>query len=478
MPQTNAFGDPIVAPGSTPGLNAFGDPIQTSATSNAEFHPLDSIGHGISEFWKQVDPVAAAKGIHAALQNPTGTAKETGRQNVELWNKTKDAYNKGEYVEAVRHALNYGLNGIPGIGYGIDQAGDKFNAGDIAGGVGQSLGIGVSAAAPAVVPKVANAVSSGLRSTAIPLAESGLGVRAIQRAYGKTPGAAILDETTGIQPADVAESARAKLSDLNTQLEDAANRSTTPGSLAPARDIIDQRIARAQAGNSTYVPPVGRGRVPELGQMREQLSEPGPNFQGNIAPTNQPAPGAQGPSGPLKISDVQDPATILRMKREFGNDFTKWNPLHPQNEMGTARQVYRALDSELDRSVPGSSELNQRISSLIPVAERAESTDLNAGLVQNLLHRAAAHTGALVSAAAGYSEAGPLGAIAGFVLPELAASPVGRLAVSRAVNSAAKLAAKTTTRQIAQGAAAAGATVGKYTPGAPVPPPGIGAPGQ
>lgn len=410
---------------------------QDTPAAGSTSHPLDSIGHGISEFWKEIDPVAAVKGINDLVHDPAGTAQRAVQQNGALWQKTKDSYDSGDYAGAIRHGINYALNGIPGVGARIDEAGDKMASGDYAGGVGQSLGIGTSLAAPAVVPKVTAAVGSGLKAAAVPLAESSLGVRAIQRGYGKTPGLGALEDTSGIRPATVAASARNKLGDLNTQLETAAGKSTQPASLTPARTIIDNRSSVAAGGNSAATPK-------ELAAMRAQLTTPQPGFAGAIDPTTG------------EIAADQSPANILRMKREFGKDFTKWNPLNPSGEMKTARQTYGALDKELDRTVPGAQDLNQRISSLIPVAERAEETDLHAGLGQRLMHRAAAHTGALIGADAGYRAGGIPGAVAGFVLPELAASPAGKMAGARALYGAGKGVGSNLAGKAAQAGAGAG----------------------
>ena len=183
--------------------------------------------------------------------------------------------------------------------------------------------------------------------------------------------------------------------------------------------------------------------------MRAHLTDPQPGFAGAIDPVTG------------QIAADQSPSNILRIKREFGKDYTKWNPLHPKGEIGTARSVYRALDDELDRTVPGADQLNQRISSGIPVAERAEETDLHAGIGQRIAHRIGAHTGALVGAAAGYHAGGMPGGVAGLVIPEVLASPATRMAAARGIYGAGKIAAAPLTGRIAQGGAAAGALLRK-----------------
>jgi hypothetical protein len=117
-------------------------------------HPLDSIGHGIHEFWNKVNPVSQVQGIADAIRHPVDAAQAAGAQNLDLWNKAKESYNNGDYAGAVRHGINYAVNGIPGLGASIDSAGDQFAKGDYAGGAGSSLGIGTSLVAGAKAPAI------------------------------------------------------------------------------------------------------------------------------------------------------------------------------------------------------------------------------------------------------------------------------------------------------------------------------------
>lgn len=423
-----------------------------------ESHPLDSILHGAKDLWEQVNPVSKVKGIHQAMTSPIETMRAMGKRNEEMALAAKKSYDEGDYPSAIRHAINY----LIPMGSGVEQQSDKFAKGDIAGGVGGSLGMGADLALVPKIPTVARAAGRGLQRAAEPIAESALAVKATQRAFGKTPGRAALEETTGFRPTKVAESARQKLGEIESELTTRAKASSEPASLEPARKVLDERSKLAASGNSEDTPA-------ELGSMREQLTEPRPGFGGQTAyppgaatpVTFQPGPSGNvlnhlgqpvqgppkaipgGPPPPLEIAAEQSPSQILRMKREFNNDFLKWDPLHPQREMGTGRQVYRELDKELDRTVPGARELNQRTSSLIPVAEQAEKADLKAGVMQNVMHRGAAHTGAALMGVEGFRHGGIPGAITGFVVPELLATPTARMAGARGLFGAGKGIAKT-----------------------------------
>lgn len=117
-------------------------------------HPLDSTLHAIHDWWQQVNPFSAAQGTAEAIRHPIDTAKAMANQNGELWQKTKDSYDKGDYTAAAAHALNYALNGIPGLGATLDEAGEKFSKGDVAGGVGHTLGIATNILTPELVKKI------------------------------------------------------------------------------------------------------------------------------------------------------------------------------------------------------------------------------------------------------------------------------------------------------------------------------------
>jgi hypothetical protein len=335
--------------------------------------------------------------------------------------KSRDAFNgRGEFagmspLQRVSETVGHGAAGmIPLFGPAAANAGDQIGSGDIAGGLGGAAGLIGSVAVPDAIHGTGKALMRG----AEPIMEHALRIKNIDRAFGKTPGRFALDETSGVTNGGISNSAGRRVSDLTNQVENLYSGTSAKGSLQPARDIVDQRIRQAQAGNSEG--------SPELGNMKKQLTEPVSHFSGAVDPAST--------SGPIKISDFQDPATLLRMKREFGKDFTTWSALHPNIEMPTARGAYNAMDQELDRVAPEGAALNQRISSGIPVARAAEMNALRPGLSARLASRAAARTGALTGAIYGGATHGLPGAVAGFVLPELAGDPVVQAIAARGMN--------------------------------------------
>jgi hypothetical protein len=142
----------------------------TSATDSG-FHPLDSALNTIGNWWDQVkhgplNLYDVGKDTADVVTDITGLA--TGRgpgglgaENAALWQKAKDAYNAGDHTAAAFHILNYALNGIPGMSLGtsLDRAGEKFRAGDVSGGVGDTLGTATNVLTAAALPKAAEKVA-------------------------------------------------------------------------------------------------------------------------------------------------------------------------------------------------------------------------------------------------------------------------------------------------------------------------------
>jgi hypothetical protein len=255
------------------------------------------------------------------------------------------------------------------------------------------------------------------RAIAPSMAESALGVTKKMRGFGRTPGRAALDEIgNSIRPATIAENAQMKINQLTFEMERRTAASTVPASTKRAVDIVDREQIKAIQKNS-------RARYDMLHGLSQQLTT---EFH-----TGSPIP------------QQVTASRILDLKRGIGDLEKTWNPEQRTGIKPTILQVYRALDNELDRAVPGARELNQRISSLIPVAKRAESIERGADMGQRVAHRLGAHTGALaasgVGGVLGYEHGGPgealIGGTAGLMLPELLSSPSVQMLGARALDA-------------------------------------------
>lgn len=243
-----------------------------------------------------------------------------------------------------------------------------------------------------------------LQKVAVPFASSALGIRALDNARGVNPGLAVLQETRGVLPATVQKSARNKIGLLSGELENAYKGSPNLADLQDALDVVEQRIAREKAANNPEIDP-------RLYQMRQWLTEAQSGFAGRTLPSGA-------------VDRFQPPFTLLEMKRMFGDKFANFNPLNPKDPVqDVARAAYGAMDRAGDAAVPGTAALNDRMAALIPAADRAEAAALKAGITQNVLHRVAAHTGALTAA----MHMGPVG----LLVPEIASLPATKMAVAR-----------------------------------------------
>lgn len=284
-----------------------------------------------------------------------------------------------------------------GAGVVNKAQGGGFGAGAVAGGIGSGIG--------QVAQKVAPV-----------LAETALKVRGADRGYGATPGRAILDETTGIKPSSVVDSARKSLGDLNNEASNIASKVTEPVDLGATRTGALDAQNTAFARNN-------KGTIKDLSELNDQL--------GKEYATGAPIP-------------KEVPATrAVELKRGLG-DLRNFNPT-VRSDFGDAAvgNAYHTLGQSINEVAPEIAPLNQRMQSLIPVVKRAEAADLNAGPLQRAMGRFGAHSGALtiggLGAGAGYEKGGTPGAIAGGLAglagTELLASPETSLALARIFNS-------------------------------------------
>lgn len=442
---------------------------------------------------------------------------------------------------------------VPGLGRAAAPLG-RIAVSTLGGGAVNSLQGGAFGTG-AAMGGIAGGVGEGLKALAPAVAESAMGVRKLDRAYGKTPGRAILDETTGFSPTAVAQSAQDRLDELNPELERiAARASARPNNIAgllsaPTQEIplgtpfVPKMPGEILPAEPFPVENVAQTRVIRNGQgqilPRSERMTAFPNEKGVMAPARNPyngrmlpqkienlpftreafmagdgeelppvidqriGPGvllrrAEGGTGPIptvipntsaslagargvvnsaigkatarnagkevgQLRPLSDfltqrfdtgapipanvtPSELLNLRRGFADEFVhNWNPEVMPGVTGTARNAYHALTDELHNVVPETRPLDARISSLIPVAKRAESRALNAPLAQRLAGRLAAHTGALTGTIGGglfgYERGGVGGALkgaaAGMLIPEVLANPSFEMGIARGFNSPA-----------------------------------------
>ena len=190
------------------------DQVHADAQQQASaFHPLDAAANAISNWWDQVhhgplNLYDTGKGLVGLATGETEHAMAD--ENVALWQKVKDAYNARDPAIAV-HALNYVLNGIPGLSLGthLSRAGEKFQKDDISGGIGDTLGTATNLLTRAKSPQVADAVvengpraavaARGAIKSAAPDVAKGAGTAAASAAIAHyVPGGAAINYAAGM----------------------------------------------------------------------------------------------------------------------------------------------------------------------------------------------------------------------------------------------------------------------------------------
>lgn len=325
---------------------------------------------------------------------------------------------------------------IPMVGPSMAKATEQLTSGDYSGATGTLAGLGAGIAAPEVVPATSKAARGfisnqmGKVGTKISPAavEGALGIRGPDRArlVDKTAiGKTVLDDMKGNSPEELLGEANEKITGLGQQLDELADSSQMRGSLKPAYDALDQIEQRAGAQNSA-------NELKVVQKIRDQLSSrydsKTKKFSGDPIPTEPSA------------------RELLDLKRGIGK-LKNWDsPSEAALASPIVDQVYGALDSELDRIVPESQGLNQKLSAMMKIASRAEDLTNNAGVAQKGFARIAAHTGAMaapvgVGAALGGAIGGTPGAAAGSVIgsmvgpfiQEKVASPATRIGIARAL---------------------------------------------
>jgi len=326
------------------------------------------------------------------------------------------------------------------IGMGGQKLGEKVTA--AAGGDPDTQRLVGDVSSAVTGPLLSRGVGAMMKAPAPMLAKSALGINGRTEAYGATPGKAILEETRGVSPATIEESARARMTDLGNQLEGRARATTTPLSLVPARERLSGISSDAAAANSRVTPR-------EVSPMLRQLTEPQPGFTGRteypagahtpitISPgmSGDPMPLVRGRAPSQVVAPEQSATDFLGMKRQFDKDFiSNWSPAaNTKGQLGVARQAYGEMAREFNSKVPGAAELNQRISSLVPVAKNARLTDLNAGVGERMLNRAGRPTGGLFPLLFGLHEGGIPGAMSAIGLTEGIQAPEVKMIGARSL---------------------------------------------
>ena len=279
------------------------------------------------------------------------------------------------------------------------QGGD-FGTGALMGGAGRVASEGLKMAAPTLT-----GIAQGLHP----------------KDYGRT-GTAILNETKGIAPGTIRNSANDVLSELNPQLNEAADQSPALIPMAPARKVAGEQITAAQGPNQPKL-------IKGVKRMANQLMER----------DYEPALGAEGPSATLPIPEEVPARDYLELRRGIGKALPagSWSPESSNAFKGPRNAIYGQMTNQFHEAVPETQELDRRISSLIPATEQPKNFFFG--------HALGPGVGATLAGVGGYRRGiGPegtdiMGGLKEGTLGALSGGLAG-YAVPAAMNSAARIA--------------------------------------
>lgn len=270
---------------------------EKDAQGNAVVDP-NTLGTLGSHLWSQVNPIAAVQTISHALMHPVDTTKQVGAAQGALFDKAKAAYDKGDYLTAARHFVDYL---IPLVGPAIDKSSDLFQAGHWAAGSGDALGIGLSLFGPTAVSRhlrelatsqpaqaLADTADAKANQNVVDVVAPKVGANKVR--FGKMAAdvaPAIARDTTGVTRGGIADSVAAHLEDATAGL-DAAAEARNPNLVYHTRPILDAlqaardrltaqtvRDGRLAAGTDT-VPAPNAARVAQIDSAMQSVKNLGP----------------------------------------------------------------------------------------------------------------------------------------------------------------------------------------------------------
>jgi hypothetical protein len=305
------------------------------------------------------------------------------------------------------------------------------------------------------------AMAGAIGTVATPvLAKAGAGLANIAMSPGKrllkslpegvNIGKTVMENSTGVRPATIARQLGDKISasdaTLSTLLDEAGNRGVTVP-LTPARQAIASEMGSAMRKNSPDY-------IKDVGKVQDQLAytygPDGKPVMHPATPTTTQGAGfvpVQVPKAPtmqpVPLPSIVSPSKARAIRQGVDLSIGNWNPEAQAAIAPLQERVRGAIAGGIHDAVPGSQQLDQHMTNLIPAKDAAWNVSYNPSVTQSVFNRIGRPTGALagslLGAKEGYDKGGTGGAIAGgaigLVLPEVAASPAGQMAMARAITS-------------------------------------------
>lgn len=308
-----------------------------------------------SGIWANANPIAMIKGVADAVMHPVDTYNGLVDKSAENFTEAKDLLKKGEYG----HAIHHGIAAVVPPYNIVTHAGDEMRKGNVAGGVGEAIGAGLSVRAPQAVIKgapaalrVANratvAGANFLESNPAAAATVGAGVGYM---HGGVPGALEGAMGGGLVP---------RLLKAARQMGKAeeAPKPTLPSRLVKSpvssgnslQSILDD-MRKPPSAESVSLPP----ETSLSPGYEDQIRQMGQRAEGKIAPAETSPPLLAVPDLPFKLNKV-DIARITALDKELGAEQTaralRHDPRFVTMSAAERVQAVRTISQEVPGALP------------------------------------------------------------------------------------------------------------------------------
>lgn len=139
---------PPVAGAKTARLDDIAGPVEAPKPLTV----MEHVGEGVSEAWKNLNPLNMLEAGGNAILHPVDTAKGIVAAQGVPYERAKESFKSGDYISGVRHTLGWLL---PLFGPPLDEYGNDAEEGHLGKGIGGAIGLGLQPRVPGAVAAVA-----------------------------------------------------------------------------------------------------------------------------------------------------------------------------------------------------------------------------------------------------------------------------------------------------------------------------------
>lgn len=330
----------------------FSQPASTTEQAPAYQRAKDSFLSAIG--------VTNDEGAKKFFLHPIQTFMDSMNAQGDLAVQAKEAYKRGDYQSAVQHGLNYML---PFIGQNTDKAGEQLKSGDIAGGIGTTLGT----AAPIIAPEAKAAVSgavktAGSRTLLLGRTPEGAYESALKPSTTLAPEARAAMVKTGLEnkipvSAGGLEKISALVDDLNTKIKQTIDTGTQQGATVNKFKVASRLGDTYQQFKTQVNPAADLQAVSKAGNefLRNQPAEiPASEAQSLKQGTYRQLKGKA--YGELKSATIESQKALARgIKEELAQQFPELSGLNRAESqlLNLEPQIERAIGRQANHQMVG-----------------------------------------------------------------------------------------------------------------------------